>query len=71
MPDLPFDFGLGWVGYLGYELKAECGGDRVHKSAQPDATMFFADRAIVFDHASWTTYLLALSPDDGETMRTN
>jgi para-aminobenzoate synthetase len=70
VPDLPFDFALGWVGYLGYELKAECGGDRVHTSAQPDAMMVFADRAVVFDHGSWTTYLLALSSDgDGEDAR--
>ena len=69
VPDLPFDFALGWVGYLGYELKSECGGDRVHTSAQPDAMMLFADRAVVFDHGSWTTYLLALSGDDDEAAR--
>ncbi|HET9901806.1 MAG TPA: aminodeoxychorismate synthase component I [Actinomycetes bacterium] len=69
VPDLPFDFALGWVGYLGYELKSECGGDRVHTSPQPDAMMVFADRAVVFDHGSWTTYLLALSGDDDEAAR--
>ena len=69
VPSLPFDFALGWVGYLGYELKSECGGDRVHTSPQPDAMMLFADRAVVFDHGSWTTYLLALSGDDDEAAR--
>jgi para-aminobenzoate synthetase len=59
-PDLPFDFALGWVGYLGYELKAECGGARAHRSANPDAAMIFADRALVFDHATGAVYLLAL-----------
>ncbi|MFD0887210.1 aminodeoxychorismate synthase component I, partial [Streptosporangium algeriense] len=61
VPDLPFDFALGWVGYLGYELKAECGGDPAHRSEVPDAMMIFADRAVVFDHATSTTYLLALA----------
>lgn len=41
---LPFDFWGGYVGYLGYELKAECGGDNVHQSPSPDAAMFLADR---------------------------
>lgn len=60
LPELPFDFALGWVGYLGYELKAECGGDLVHRSPVADATMVFADRALVFDHVGNTTHLLAL-----------
>ncbi|WP_328763239.1 aminodeoxychorismate synthase component I [Streptomyces sp. NBC_00272] len=66
LPELPFDFTLGWVGYLGYELKAECGGDLVHRSPVDDATMVFADRALVFDHAENTTYLLALVEGTGE-----
>lgn len=41
---LPFDFWGGFVGYLGYELKAECGGDNAHEAATPDAAMFLADR---------------------------
>ncbi|MFC5052370.1 aminodeoxychorismate synthase component I [Saccharothrix xinjiangensis] len=69
-PDVPFDFALGWVGYLGYELKAECGGDAAHRSEQPDAAFVFADRALVFDHHSRRTYLLALSDDDGWLDRT-
>jgi para-aminobenzoate synthetase len=60
VPELPFGFALGWVGYLGYELKAECGGERVHRSSEPDAAMVFADRALVLDHATGTWYLLAL-----------
>ncbi|MFG3116825.1 aminodeoxychorismate synthase component I [Streptomyces sp. NPDC048197] len=62
-PDLPCDFALGWVGYLGYELKAQCGGERAHRSTEPDATMVFADRAVVLDHLDGTTYLLALAED--------
>ncbi|SDG93286.1 para-aminobenzoate synthetase [Lentzea fradiae] len=62
-PDVPFDFALGWVGYLGYELKAECGGDFAHRADQPDASFVFADRAVVFDHADECVYLLSLTDD--------
>jgi para-aminobenzoate synthetase len=61
VPDLPFDFALGWVGYLGYELKAECGGEAVHRSEEPDAVLVHADRALVVDHTDGTGYLLALA----------
>ncbi|GAA2982219.1 aminodeoxychorismate synthase component I [Actinokineospora diospyrosa] len=60
VPPLPFDFALGWVGYLGYELKAECGGDQAHRAVDPDAQLVFADRAIAFDHETGEVYLLAL-----------
>ncbi|KAA0110633.1 aminodeoxychorismate synthase component I [Mycolicibacterium sp. P1-5] len=61
-PDaLPFEFNLGYVGYLGYELKAETGGTAAHQSDTPDAALLFADRALVLDHATRTSYLLALS----------
>ena len=42
--ELPFDFWGGLVGYLGYELKAESGGDAAHTSSVPDAAFFLADR---------------------------
>ena len=61
LPDLPFDFALGWVGYLGYELKAECGGRAVHRSPLPDAVMVFSGRALVLDHATGSSHLLALA----------
>ncbi|MBT2397435.1 aminodeoxychorismate synthase component I [Streptomyces sp. ISL-100] len=67
LPLVPFDFTLGWVGYLGYELKAQCGGDAAHQAQDADATMVFADRAVVLDHATGTTYLLALAEDGDET----
>ncbi|GLZ36932.1 aminodeoxychorismate synthase component I [Actinokineospora sp. NBRC 105648] len=64
VPDLPFGFALGWVGYLGYELKAECGGQAAHRAEDPDAQLVFADRALVFDHATGEVYLLALAGDE-------
>lgn len=66
VPELPFEFALGWVGCLGYELKAECGGETAHRSPDPDAVMVFADRAVVLDHRTDTTYLLALAEDGDE-----
>lgn len=62
--ELPFDFRGGWVGYLGYELKAQCGGRLRHRAETPDASLMFADRCVVFDHSTATTYLLALHVGD-------
>ena len=42
-------FRLGWVGYLGYEMKAECGVDNRHTSPHPDAQLIFADRALAIE----------------------
>ncbi|MFD8080444.1 aminodeoxychorismate synthase component I [Kitasatospora sp. NPDC059722] len=66
LPRLPFEFALGWVGYLGYELKAQCGAGAAHRAEDADATMVFADRAVVLDHLTRTTYLLALAEDEDE-----
>jgi para-aminobenzoate synthetase len=63
--DLPFEFECGFAGWLGYELKADCGGDAAHESPLPDAAFVFAGRMIAFDHAERCTYLLCLAePDD-------
>jgi len=61
LPELPFAFDCGFVGYLGYELKADCGGRLAHRSPHPDATLVFADRLLAFDHELGHTYLLALA----------
>ncbi len=42
---LPFEFTGGLVGYLGYEIKAECDAPGSYDSPYPDAAMFFADRS--------------------------
>lgn len=62
---LPFDFDCGFVGYLGYELKADCDGDASHEAATPDAAFVFADRLVAFDHGQGHTYLLCLADVDG------
>ncbi|WP_137874243.1 aminodeoxychorismate synthase component I [Rhodococcus sp. Q] len=62
--DLPFGFCLGYVGYLGYELKADTVGQLAHASEQADAALVFADRAVVIDHDAGCVYLLALDPVD-------
>lgn len=67
--DLPFDFRGGWVGYLGYELKAQCGARPVHHYPHPDASLMFADRCVVFDHTTSKTYLLALHLEDAGPAR--
>lgn len=58
---LPFDFAGGYVGYLGYEVKADCGGTAVHRAATPDAQWIFADRLVVVDHLAGRTHLVALT----------
>ncbi len=65
---LPFDFNLGYAGYLGYELKADCGGDAAHESPTPDAALVFADRMIAFDHEEDIAYLVCLD-DEAHTDR--
>jgi para-aminobenzoate synthetase len=63
-PELPFDFTCGFAGYLGYELKAECGGELVHRSPLPDAALVFCDRLIAFDHDERRVHVLALADGD-------
>jgi para-aminobenzoate synthetase len=60
-PPLPFDFAGGYVGWLGYELKADCGAPGRHQAPTPDACWLFADRLVAIDHLEQRTYLLALS----------
>ena len=60
------EFTLGWLGYLGYELKRETGGSDV-QAGTPDAALLFAGRAVVIDHRDGAVWLLAIdAPDAGE-----
>ncbi len=56
----------GFVGYLGYECKADCGSPVEHSSDLPDAVMMLANRVVAIDHTTGRTHLLAVSEDDGE-----
>jgi len=58
--ELPFALNCGFIGYLGYELKRECGAASSHRSPLPDARFILADRLIAFDHQERNTYLLCL-----------
>lgn len=60
-PGLPFDFVGGYVGYFGYELRADCGSPLSTPSTGDDAAWIFADRLLAVDHAEDTTRLLCLS----------
>jgi para-aminobenzoate synthetase len=69
-PPIGVDRGLigGYVGYLGYELKADCGSPNVHSSDLPDAALMFANRVVAVDHGRERTHIFALcrSEDAGE-----
>jgi para-aminobenzoate synthetase len=54
----------GFVGYLGYECKADCGSPNVHRSDVPDAVMMLANRLIAIDHVARRTHVLALCHED-------
>jgi para-aminobenzoate synthetase len=53
----------GFVGYLGYECKADCGSSNTHSSDISDAVQMFANRMIAVDHTSGRTYCIAVSLD--------
>jgi para-aminobenzoate synthetase len=63
-PELPFDLNGGFVGYLGYELKADCGAAGARSAELPDAFLLLADRIVAIDHELGRTHLLALCGGD-------
>ena len=44
---VPFDFWGGYVGYLGYELKAECGGEHAHQAPRLMQLCFWQTGALL------------------------
>lgn len=79
---LPFEFCGGYVGYLSYELRHECGHAAEEKSRQaaqsredeihapPTAALLFADRFLAFDMERRDVYVLSLAqqPNRSEAM---
>jgi para-aminobenzoate synthetase len=60
----------GFVGYLGYECKADVGSTNVHSSDVPDAVLMLANRMIAVDHVRRRTHLIAIpAGDEGEAER--
>lgn len=65
-------FRLGWVGYLGYGLKADCavgeGAATRHAARIPDAGLVLLERAVVVDHGTAQVHLLTLdgAPDGAQ-----
>jgi len=70
---LGVDRGLmgGYVGYLGYELKADCGATNVHSSDLPDASLMLANRVVAVDHARDRTHVFALVRSDVDGPKTH
>ncbi|MEU0490043.1 aminodeoxychorismate synthase component I [Nocardiopsis sp. NPDC006139] len=60
---LPFEFTGGYVGYFGYELKADCGAPAAHTPPTPDAVWLRCDRFVAVDHHTGRTHLVCA--DDG------
>ena len=65
-PQLPLQMNGGYVGYLGYECKADVSGVRTnrHKSDMPDAWFVFAERFLIVDHVHEELYLVGLEQGD-------
>ncbi len=53
---------LGWIGWLGYELRGKTMGVPVgRRSRYPNAGMLWVDRGILFDHATGAVTFVALA----------
>jgi para-aminobenzoate synthetase len=56
----------GFVGYLGYECKADCGSPNEHRADTPDAVLMLANRLVAVDHVAQRTDVIAVCADGGE-----
>ncbi|MBG6107326.1 anthranilate/para-aminobenzoate synthase component I [Frigoribacterium sp. CG_9.8] len=68
-PSTSTGFRLGWVGWLGYELRAQTmGAPSAYRSRYADASLLFVDLAIAFDHSSGSVTVLGLEPPAVDTL---
>jgi para-aminobenzoate synthetase len=56
----------GFVGYLGYECKADCGSPNEHHADTPDAVLMLANRLVGVDHVARRTDVIAVCADGDE-----
>jgi para-aminobenzoate synthetase len=63
-PELPRGLLGGYVGYLGYECKGDCGSPNVHRSDVPDAVLMLANRVLAVEHAAGRVHVAALCGED-------
>lgn len=61
----PCPFTGGHVGWLGYELGRECGGETLRRSPTPDALFLQVDRFVAVDHRDRCSYVVAIGPRSG------
>ncbi len=64
--EAPDGFALGWVGWLGYEVRAETMATPVGRSSRyPDAAWLRIERALAFDHSTGVVTAMAFDDIDG------
>src|SRR5690554_650162 len=62
--EAPFPFRGGWVGWIGYEAKEQCGYPRRFASTLPETGFLFVDRFLAIDHCDGRAWL-AFAACDG------
>ena len=60
MPDLPFPFKGGYIGYFGYELRGSTEAKSSYDAPYPDAYLLYITRFLVVDHQEKCSYLCCL-----------
>lgn len=58
--DARLDFCGGYVGYLGYELKADLGSEGRHANCVPDACLLFPTTFVIADHSVGQTHAICV-----------